>query len=108
MNSTEVQKPRHKLDDKCLWLSYVFGSVFVCAKSAHIFQKLKLALQTLSLITLAQTVRLFYLSLCSQAPQEQYTVICMHYGITLWAYSSEMLVKDSHKRLKTIPHAQVT
>ena len=23
---------------------------------------------------------------------------CMHYGITLWAYLSELLVKDSHKR----------
>ena len=23
---------------------------------------------------------------------------CMHYGITLWAYLSEPLVKDSHKR----------
>ena len=82
------------------------------------------ALQTLSLsfITLPQTV---YVSLHSQAPQQQYTVLsfskawphsptdfftytmvlhCGHtflrhieliYGIALWAYLSEHLVKDS-------------
>ena len=38
MNSTEVQNPRRKLDDKCLCLPYVFGSVLACAiKSAHVF-----------------------------------------------------------------------
>ena len=37
MNSTEVQNPRRKLDDKCLCLSYVFGSVLACAKSDHVF-----------------------------------------------------------------------
>ena len=87
-------------------------------------------------ITLPQTVRLFYISLRSQAPQQQYrhraqflffdakawpqsqtdlftytTVLhCGHTffrridliysGIALWAYLSEPLVKDSHKRLK--------
>jgi len=40
MNSTEVQNPRRKLDVKVLCLSYVFGSVLACAKSAHVFQKL--------------------------------------------------------------------
>ena len=32
---------------------------------------------------------------------------CMHYGITLWAYLSEPLVKDNHKRSaeNTIPRA---
>ena len=42
MNNTdsEVQNPQRKLDDKCLCLSYVFGSVLACAKSAHVFQKL--------------------------------------------------------------------
>ena len=39
MNSTEVQNPRHKLDDKCSCLSYVFSSILACAKSAHVFQK---------------------------------------------------------------------
>jgi len=73
MNSTEVQHPRHKLDDKCLCLLYVFGSVLACAKSAHMFQKLSYSLCGLSLqlITLPQTVRLFYVSLHSQAPQQQ-------------------------------------
>jgi len=28
-----------------------------------------------------------------------YIVHCMHYGTTLWAYLSEPLIKDSHKRL---------
>ena len=57
-------------------------SVFVltCAKSAHVFQKLSyslcgLCLSLSPLITLPQTVRLFYVSLRSQAPQQQYTVL---------------------------------
>ena len=29
----------------------------------------------------------------------------MHYGITLWAYLSEPLVKDEFDRKTTIPHA---
>ena len=44
----------------------------------HVFQKLSLpALRTLSLssLTLTQTVRLFNVSLRSQAPQQQYTVL---------------------------------
>ena len=66
-----------------------------------------------SLITLPQTLRLFYVPLRSQAPQQQYTVHCMHYSITLWAYLSEPLIKDSHQHLNTmkkptLPHAQVT
>ena len=44
MNITEVQYPRRKLDDKCLCLSYAFGSVFACEKSAHMFQKLSYSL----------------------------------------------------------------
>ena len=35
MNSTEVHNPQRKLD-KCLCLSYMFGSVLACAKPAHI------------------------------------------------------------------------
>ena len=31
---------------------------------------------------------------------------CMHYGITLWAYLSEPLVKDSHKRLSSTEKPQ--
>ena len=51
--------------------------VFACAKSAYVFQKLSyslcgLCLSLFSLITLPQTVRV---SLHSQAPQQQYTVL---------------------------------
>ena len=74
MNSTEVQNPRRKLD--------VFSSVLACAKSDDVFQNLSyslcgpcLSLSSLYSITLPQTVRLFDVSLCSQAPQQQYTVL---------------------------------
>ena len=111
MNTTEEQNPRHKLDDKCLWLSYVFSSVLACAKSAHVFQKLSHSLRRhcLSLFSLAtcpQTVKLFYVSLHSQAPQQQYTVHCMHYSITLWACLSEPLVKDGCKHLSSTEKPQ--
>ena len=70
MNSTEVQNIRRKLDDECLCLSYVFGSVLACAKSPHVFQKLSYSLCGLrdyKLIALPQIVRLFYVSLRSHA-----------------------------------------
>ena len=51
MNSTEVQNTRRKLDDKCLYLSYVFGSVLPVHSLLTCF-RLLLALWTLSLITL--------------------------------------------------------
>ena len=67
----------------CIACSYVsealmLGSVLACAKSAHVFQKLsyllcRLCLSLSSLISLLQTVRLFYVSLHSQGPQQQYT-----------------------------------
>ena len=44
MNSTEVQNPWGKLDDKCLCLSYVFASALACAKFAHVFHKLSYSL----------------------------------------------------------------
>ena len=73
---------------------HVFGSILAYAKSGHMFQKLSYSIcELLSLITLPQTLRLFYLSLHSHAPQQQYTVHCMHYDITLWAYLSEPLAK---------------
>ena len=60
------------------------GMVFIlaCAKSAHVLQKLsyslgRLCLSLSSLITLPQTVRLFYVSLGSQAPQQQYIVLSL-------------------------------
>ena len=73
MNNTEVQNPWRKLD--------VFGSVLAYAKSDHVFQKLSYSLCGLCLdlsfvtISLPQTVRLFYISLRSQAPQQQYTML---------------------------------
>ena len=57
-------------------------------------------------LTLPQTLRLFYVSLHFQAPQQQYIVHCMDYGITLCAYLSELLVKDSHKRLSSTEKPQ--
>ena len=100
-----MQNPRPKLYDKCLCLSYVFGSVLdcMCKVCSGVSEALLIALL---LITLTQTVRLFYVSLRSQAPQQQYTVHCMHYGITLWAYLTEPLVKDSHKRLSSTEKPQ--
>ena len=115
----------------------MFGSVLTCAKSAHVFQKLSysfcgLCLSLSPLITLPQTVRLFYVlrlpnsstlcfpffdakawpqsqTLCAYLSQTHRPIAlhCMHYGITLWAYLSEPLVKDSHKRSteNTIPRA---
>ena len=106
-------RPWHKLD-KCLCLSYVFSFVLACAKSAHVFQKLSYSFcgLCLQLITLPQTERFFYILLRSQAPQQQYTIHCMHYSIILWAHLSEPLVKESQMSKfdgkTTIPRAQVT
>jgi len=79
----------------------MFSSFLACVSEAHL-----LALRTLSLITLPRTVRGFYVSLRSQASQQQYTVHCMHYGITLWVYLSEPLVKESHQRLSSTEKPQ--
>ena len=76
--------------------------IWFCAKSSYVFQKLSYSLCRLCL-TLPQTLRLFYVSLRSQAPQQQYTVHCMHYDITLWAYLSEPL---SHKRISCTEKTQ--
>ena len=54
MNSTEVQNPRHKLDDKCLCLSHVSCVRFcscLCKVCLRVSEALLLALRTLSLIT---------------------------------------------------------
>ena len=89
MNSTEVQNPRCKLD--------VFGSVLACVKSDHVFQKLsyplcRLCLSLSSLITLPQTVRLFYVSLRSQAPQQSQT------DLFTWTYTVGIPFWTTHKR----------
>ena len=81
INSTEVQNPQCKLDDKCLCLSYVFLVLFLPVRS--LLMCFRLTSRTLSLITLPQTLRLFYISLRSQAPQQQCSLI-VH---ALWYYT---------------------
>ena len=54
-----------------LFLFLPVQSLFTCFRSSYSFCRLCLSLS--SLITLPQTVRLFYVSLRSQAPQQQYT-----------------------------------
>ena len=54
------------------------------------------------------SLRLFYVSLCSQAPQQQYTIHCMDYytvGIPFWTARSQMSKFDGKT---TIPCAEVT
>ena len=53
MNSTEVQNPRCKLDDKYLCLSYVFGSVLasMCKVCSRVSEALLLTLLTSSNIS---------------------------------------------------------
>ena len=78
----------------------MFGSILACMYKVCSRVSEALLLTLLTLITLPQTVRLFYVSLHSQAPQQQYTVHYLHYGITLWAYFtylSEPLVKATSK-----------
>ena len=54
MNSTEVQNPQRKLDDKCLCLSNVFGSVLacMCKVCSRVSEALLLTLRALSLTKL--------------------------------------------------------
>ena len=81
-----------------------------------------LCLSLSSLITVPQTVRLFYFHCVLRLPNSSTpcfpflrcegmaTVtnwpLHMHYGITLWAYFSEPLVKDSHKCLSSTEEPQ--
>ena len=86
-----MQSPRRKLD--------VFASVLACEKSAHMFQKLSyllygLCLSLSSLTTVPQTVRLFYISLHSQAPQQQYTVLSF-IDVKAWPQSQTDLFRCS-------------
>ena len=106
MNSTEVQNPRCKLNDKCLCLSCAFGSVLVCAKSAHVFQKLSYLLCGLCTSSSSSDTKAFLHFIVFSDSPTAYTVHCMHYGIILWAYLSELLVKDSHKHLSLMEKPQ--
>ena len=99
MNSTEVQNHRRKLYDKYLCLSCVrfcsclhVQSLLTCFRSS-----LTRFVDFVSNNSSSESV--FYVSLRSKAPQQQYTVHCMNYGITPWVCLSEPHVKDSHKRL---------
>ena len=74
INSTEVQNPWHNLDGKYLCLPHVFGSVLTCANLLMCLRSSLTRSVDLSLITFPQTLRLFYVSLHSQAPQQQYIV----------------------------------
>ena len=57
----------------------------------HVFQKFSYLLcglcLSLSSLTLPQTVRLFIISLCSQAPQQQYTVAFLFFNMKAWPQS---------------------
>ena len=100
MNSSKVQNPQRKLDDKCLCLSIIcvrFCSC-LCKVCSRVSEALLLALQTLSLTNNSSSDSKAFL--CFIAFSGFPTPVHRpHYGITLWAYLSEPLVKDSHKRL---------
>ena len=74
INSTEVQNPRHNLDGKYLCLSYVFGSVFTCAKSAHVSQKLSYSFCRLVFNNFSSDTETFLRFIAFSAPQQQYIV----------------------------------
>ena len=100
MNSTEVQNPQPKLDDKCLCLSYVFGSVLacMCKVCSRVSEALLLALLIVSNNSSSDSKAFLRFIAFSGSP----TAVHCPYGITLWAYLSEPLVKDSHKRLSRL------
>ena len=75
MNSTEVQNPRLKLGDKCLCLSYVFGSVLACQSLLTCFRSFLTHFADFSLITLPQTLRLFYTNVLSSTEKPQYRML---------------------------------
>ena len=96
-NSTEVQNPQRKLDDKYLCLSYVFGSVLacICKVCSRVSEALLLALLIVSNNSSSDSKAFLRFIAFSGSP----TAVHRPYSITLWAYLSELLVKDSHKRL---------
>ena len=100
----------------------------LCKVCSHVSEALLLVLRTLSsLITLPQTVRLFYVSLCSQPPQLQYTgfpflqckgmatvtnrPLHVHYritfsvGIPFWSSRKRPSQTSKFNRKTTIPRA---
>ena len=94
MNSTELQNPRRKLDDKCLSLSYVcvrFCSC-LCKVCPRVSEAVLLTLQTLSLLTLPQSVRLSFIAF-SGSPT---SVHCPLHA--LWYYTVGIHFWTAHKR----------
>ena len=123
MNSTEVQNPPCKLDDKCLCLSNVFGSVLACAKFAHVSKAFLLAFadfvsnnsftfgppkMELLPTAMPQTKAFLHFIAFSGSPTAV-LVHCMHYGITLWAYLFAPLVKtDINVYVQRKNHIEIT
>ena len=109
LHSTNINEQQWSVEPsvqaRCVRFCSCLCKVCSCASEAVL-----LTLQTLApsciTITLPQTVRLFCVSLCSQAPQQQYSTMLsfslmqgmatvtnwplhVHYGITLWTYLSQ-------------------
>ena len=92
---------------------HVFGSVLACAKSAHVFQKLSYSLCRLVSNNSSSDIKAFLRFIVfSGSPTAVYHPLHALYGITLWAYLSEPLIKDSHRHTSkfdgkaTIPRAR--
>ena len=93
MNRTEVQNPRRKLDDKCLCLSYMFGS-------AHVFQKLRFADFVSNNSSSDTKVFLCFIAFSGSPKAIHRPLHALRY-VLQWAYLSESLIKDSHKCLSS-------
>ena len=118
MNSTEVQNPRRKHNRvenygassmKGVYAYHVFGSVLacMCKVCSRASETLLLVLLTLSLtINSSSDSKAFLRFIAFSGSPTAYTIHCMHYGITLWAYLSEPLIKDGHKRLSSMEKLQ--
>ena len=110
MNSTEVQNPRRKLDDKVFMLIIcVRFCSCLCKVCSCVSEALLLALRTLSLTNNSSSdskgFSTFHCVL--RLPQQQYTLHCMHYGITLWAYLSEPLIRVTNVYVRRKNHKNV-
>ena len=89
----------------------LFGSVLACAKyivTCFRSSLIHFADFVSKLITLPQTVRLFCISLHSQAPEQQYTVHSMHYSVTMtvcipfWTAWAQMSTFDRKARYRVL------
>jgi len=115
MNSTEVQSPQCKLDDKCLCLSHVFVSVLACAKSAHMFQKLSYSLCGPSLVSNSSSsdtkAFLSFIAFSGFPTAVHRPLHALRYytvGIPFWTTRKRWSQMSKFDRKTTIPCAQVT